>query len=216
MSKSKVRNNGRNENVGGSRKTDAVSVLKRIASTVKLPKGEKRAHEKTQPEATPAETSEVKTATDSEAKTAAETQPEKNSDKTLDTSDASGVVSSQTATPSSAPEAKEKIMQLQLKNLSKNGKTAFYSGAVQTVRLQTALFGGNAPQTIDLPEGTFQGPKERKPKMTAEERKAARANAPKPTLAEKIAKQQERLAKLQAAAAAEQGQGQGAGQPAQL
>ena len=105
------------------------------------------------------------------------------------------------ATSEPNPEPRTTNMTLTLKGTSKNGKVAFYSGAAQTVRLQTGLFaGGTAPQAIEVPDGTFLGAKV---KLTKEERKAARATAPKPTLAEKIAKREAALARLREKAAKE-------------
>lgn len=104
--------------------------------------------------------------------------------------------------PVANPANQEKMMTLSLKGLSKNGKQAFYSGAAQVVRISVGAFPGKtAPQSIPVPDGVFEGPKQPVAKMTAEERKAARANRPKPTLAEKIASREAALAKLRAQAA---------------
>ncbi len=90
-------------------------------------------------------------------------------------------------------------MDLTLKNLSKNGKTAFYSGALLTQRFVVKSFtGGVAPQTIPVPDGIFEGPKAAKVKLSKEERAALRASQPKPTEAEKIARAEEKLAKRKA------------------
>lgn len=106
-------------------------------------------------------------------------------------------VISQPATPAN----QEKTMTLSLKGLSKNGKVAFYSGALFTQRYVVKGFtGGTAPQSISVPDGTFEGPKQPAVKLSAEERKAARATKPKPTLAEKIASREAALAKLKAQA----------------
>lgn len=92
----------------------------------------------------------------------------------------------------------EMIMQLTLKSLSKKGTEAIYGGLNSTVRIRVNAFPNKVPpQTLDI-SGEFAGPKEAKPKMTAEERKAARANAPKLTAAEKVAKMEARLAKAKA------------------
>lgn len=99
-------------------------------------------------------------------------------------------------------------MTFTLRGLSKNGKQAYYDGANQVLRVAIGSFAaGTAPQSFDVADGVFAGPKQPKVKMTAEERKAARAAQPKPTLAEKIAKREAALAKLREKAAAE-------GQPA--
>ena len=91
-------------------------------------------------------------------------------------------------------------MTFTLKGLSKNGKQAIYTGAIQNLRFPVGAFEGKvAPQTItDL--SVFAAPvvKTPKVKMTPEERKAARAAKPKPTLAEKVAAAQKRAAALQA------------------
>lgn len=90
------------------------------------------------------------------------------------------------------------IMQLTLKTLSKKGTEAIYGGLNSTVRIRVNAFPNKVPpQTLDI-SGEFAGPKEAKPKMTAEERKAARAAAPKLTAAEKVAKMEARLAKAKA------------------
>lgn len=97
----------------------------------------------------------------------------------------------------------DKTMALTLKGLSKNGKQAFYSGAAQVIRIAVGAFPGKtAPQTIPVPDGVFEGPRQPKAKMTAEERKALRAAKPKPTLAERIAKREAQLAKDKAKLAA--------------
>lgn len=97
----------------------------------------------------------------------------------------------------------KKVMQLTLKGLSKNGKTAFYTGAANTIRVGVAAFTNKtAPQTIDVADGIFAGARQPKAKLTPEERKAARAAAPKLTLAQKIEKRRAALAKLEAKAAA--------------
>jgi hypothetical protein len=135
------------------------------------------------------------------------------SQKVVDSRPPDAVESTQTTssegTPSELPAASpaitsEKMMTLTLKGTSKNGKTAFYSGAAQTVRLQVGLFeGGTAPGSISVPDGVFAA---QRPKLSKEERKAAKAAAPKPTLAEKIAKREAALARLRQKAQAEASQ----------
>lgn len=105
----------------------------------------------------------------------------------------------------------KKTMTLTLKGTSKNGKQAIYTGAAQSVRFSVGTFAdGNAPQTIEVPDGVFAEPKQPKQQLSAEEkaaqaaaRKAERANRPKPTLAEKIAQREAALEKLRQKAAAE-------------
>lgn len=92
-------------------------------------------------------------------------------------------------------------MTLSLKNLTKNGKAAIYTGAVQPIRLSLSVFPDKtAPQTIEVPEGIFTGARVAKAKLTKEERAAL----PKPTLAQKAEKARLRAEKLaQELAAAE-------------
>jgi len=93
-------------------------------------------------------------------------------------------------------------MTLTLKGLSKNGKAAFYAGAATTVRIQLSAFvDQTAPQAIAVPDGAFAPPRQPKPKLTPEERKALRASRPKPTLAERAAAAQKRADALAAKAA---------------
>lgn len=97
-------------------------------------------------------------------------------------------------------------MTLTLKGLSKNGKQAIYAGSAQNVRIPVGNFPDKtAPETIDVADGVFVAAKQPKVKLTAEERKAARANKPKPTLAEKLAAQEKKAAKLREQLAKEQG-----------
>jgi hypothetical protein len=84
---------------------------------------------------------------------------------------------------------------LTLKGLDKRGRNAIYTGAAVSLRFPIGVFPEKtAPQTIEV--GGVAGPKEKKPRLTAEERKAQRANKPKPTLADKVAAAEERAAKL--------------------
>jgi hypothetical protein len=71
-----------------------------------------------------------------------------------------------------------------------------------SVRVAKTYFGDDMPETIEI-SGVFAAPKV---KMTAEERKAARKNAPKLSAAEKLAKLQERAARLQKKIEAENAQ----------
>lgn len=109
--------------------------------------------------------------------------------------------------------AGEKMMTITLKTLSKNGKQAYYSGAAQILRFPLGAFPNKtAPQTLEVPEGTFAGakePKTPKAQMTPEQKaaeKAARAAAPKPTLAERIARREQLLEKDRARLAAQANQ----------
>lgn len=128
--------------------------------------------------------------------------------KVVDAVDAVGV--SCTQSHNAASETQDKIrsskMTLTFKNLSRNGKNAFYAGAAVAIRIPLSAFPNkqHAP-TIEVADGALAPAKPARVKMTAEERKAARANKPKPTLAEKAAKAKERADKLAAElAAAEQ------------
>lgn len=87
--------------------------------------------------------------------------------------------------------------------LSKRGNAVIYSGLRAKIRVPPSIFTDpkNPPATFEV-SGEFAGPREAKPKLTAEERKAARAAKPKPTLAELIAKREAALAKLKAKAEA--------------
>lgn len=98
---------------------------------------------------------------------------------------------------------KDRHMNVSLKGLNKKGTAAIYSGLKTTLRFPLAAFvNKQAPDTIDL-TGPFAEPavKEPKVKLTPEERKAARAAKPKPTLAEKIAREEKRLEALRKQAA---------------
>ncbi len=93
----------------------------------------------------------------------------------------------------------EKTMTLTLKNLSKNGKRAIYSGALQSINFTLGLFPNKtAPASIEVADGVFAVSKPAKVKLTKEERAAL----PKPTLAERIAKREAQLAKDKAQLAA--------------
>lgn len=88
-------------------------------------------------------------------------------------------------------------MTLSLKGLDKRGRNAIYTGSAVALRIPVGAFPEKtAPASIDVADGIFAGPKAPKAQMTAEERKAARAAQPKLTLAEKVAKAEERAAKL--------------------
>lgn len=113
------------------------------------------------------------------------------------------------ATPDATPDTpaiKEKIMKLILAPKQRKSKTiVMYNldGRVGQVQVLRSLVGDNPPAELEL-IGTFAEPKAAKAKLTPEERKAARAAAPKLTLAERVAKAAERTEKLRAKLAAEQ------------
>lgn len=97
--------------------------------------------------------------------------------------------------------ARSSQMTLTLKSISKTGKIAYYGGAAAVISIPLGAFvDRKAPTIIEaVGEGSdFAGPRTAKPKLTAEERKAARAARPKPTLAERAAKAKERADKLAA------------------
>ena len=85
-------------------------------------------------------------------------------------------------------------MHLHLKGLTKNGNAALYTGATAVVRISVNAFPDKtAPHYIEVVDG-YLAPA--KVKLTKEEKKAL----PKPTLAERIAKEEARLARLKAKA----------------
>jgi hypothetical protein len=97
-------------------------------------------------------------------------------------------------------------MQLNLKGLDKRGRNAIYTGAAVSIRIPIGAFPDKQPpQTLEVGDG-FAGPKEPKARMTPEERKAARAAQPKLTLAEKVAKAEQRTAALRAKLQGSQGE----------
>ena len=76
-----------------------------------------------------------------------------------------------------------------------------FEGRKGSVQFLSTLFGGDQKSVGNPPDkltliGEFAEPKVAKPKETPEERKARLAALPKPTLAEKVAKAEERAAKL--------------------
>ena len=105
-------------------------------------------------------------------------------------------------TPISASLTRRRTVTLTLKGHSKNGKTAFYTGAATVIRISLGAFINKQAPTIIEVEPDFAPVKAPRVKLTAEERaarnaaaKAARAAAPKPTLAEKIARREALLAR---------------------
>src|SRR5688572_6980025 len=112
--------------------------------------------------------------------------------------EAAAVMSSEPIIPSadSAGQARqEKTMQLTLKGQDKRGRNAIYTGGAVSLRFPLGAFPDKtAPQTLSI-DG-IAGPKAPKVPETAEERKARLAARPKPTLAERAQKAEERAAKL--------------------
>jgi hypothetical protein len=71
------------------------------------------------------------------------------------------------------------------------------AGLRGTIRVPRSMFANaTAPDSFVISSDAFAEPKAAKVKLTPEERKAARANRPQLTLAEKIAKREAALAKL--------------------
>ena len=95
--------------------------------------------------------------------------------------------------------SKEPTMTLTLKALSKNGKNAMYAGAATILRISLSAFHGKtAPASFAVPDDIFASPRVKKAHLTPEEKaaaKAAKAAAPKPTLAERIARRERLLAR---------------------
>ena len=92
-------------------------------------------------------------------------------------------------------------MTLTFKNISRNGKNAFYTGAKTPIRIPLTAFPDKVhPASFDVADGVFAAASTPKAKLTKEERAAL----PKPTLAEKIAKREAALAALKAKASAQE------------
>lgn len=90
---------------------------------------------------------------------------------------------------------------LSLKGVSKKGNAAYYTGLRNVLRIAIDTFPDKkAPATLEI-SGDFAGARTAKVKETPEARKARLAALPKLTLAEKIARREEALAKLKAKAA---------------
>lgn len=150
------------------------------------------------------------------AKKAPKSQPKKGTsapEKVVDNEAADAVSSvastaAPAATDSAAPEAataKEKKVTLTLKGLDKRGRNAIYTGAAVSIRIPVGAFPNkSALPTFDV-DG-LAGPKEKRAPMTPEERKAARAAQPKLSLADKVARAEERARKLREQLAANAGQ----------
>jgi hypothetical protein len=102
-----------------------------------------------------------------------------------------------------------KVMNLSLvrndKQRKSNAVTYNVAGYAGSVRFSKSFFADKTgPASFTLDSDQFGEPRKTRATMTAEERKAARANAPKLTPAEKLAKIEERAAKLRAKIAATQ------------
>jgi hypothetical protein len=127
-------------------------------------------------------------------------------EKTLDNDSHDGGESSVTTAPpmnavTETSDTQETHMTLTLKGTSKSkyANDAIYEGAARAIHIPLACFANEtAPATLS----DFSVLVAAAPKLTAEERKAARKAAPKPTLAEKIEKRRAALAKLEAKLAA--------------
>lgn len=89
-----------------------------------------------------------------------------------------------------------------IKSLNKNGKRAIIDGAAASFQIPLAAFkvAPTAGEPFSLDMLKEKEVKQPAVKLSAEERKAARAAKPKPTLAEKIASREAALAKLKAQA----------------
>lgn len=126
-----------------------------------------------------------------------------NVEKVLDAPPSPVVNSDQSAiTPNVTNNTRNRTMQLTLDKISKSGTTAIYKGAAVAIRIGLSAFTNKtAPATLDL-NGELAGPKQAKVPETKEERKARLAALPKLTTAERVAKLEEKLAKLREKAAA--------------
>lgn len=104
--------------------------------------------------------------------------------------------------PAIMPQPKGQNMILTLKGLDKRGRNAIYTGLATAIRVPIGAFAEKQPLPTFEVEGAFAEKRQPKAKMTAEERKAARAAAPKLTAAEKLARLDKRREKLLAEATA--------------
>lgn len=134
--------------------------------------------------------------------------------KEVDSASASVVGSSNVSTEQAVQQApgtnnsirqEQKNMTVTLKGISKNKRRAIYSSGAATfhVTLSSLVDPAKPPQSFEVSDGVFKAAATPKAKMTPEQRKAARAAAPKLTLTEKIAKREEALQKLRDKAAKE-------------
>jgi hypothetical protein len=124
-------------------------------------------------------------------------------EKALDSANDAPLPSStvEPSTGSDAPATEDTKMQITFNKSTKERKSTsvVYSaanGLRGSLRMAKTFFkGGVAPDTLVIDSDAFSEPKV---KLTAEQRKEARKNAPKQTPAEKLAKLEERAAKLRA------------------
>lgn len=97
------------------------------------------------------------------------------------------------------PFIKDTNMTLTLKGLDKRSRNAIYTGAAVSMRIPVGAFPNKkAPATLEFADGSFSASREKKTPLTPEQRKEARKNAPKLTLAEKVAKAEKRTEELRA------------------
>lgn len=115
-----------------------------------------------------------------------------------------------------AQNQEKKPVTLTFKSLDKRGRNAIYTGAAVSLRIPIGAFNDKTapPATIEIPDGSLAAKRE-KVVLTPEELKAKRAAQPKPTLAEKVAKAEERAAKLREKLAKGSTTGAGEAAPAQ-
>lgn len=101
-------------------------------------------------------------------------------------------------TPNTNSASQERTMTIAFMKLSKSGKYALYKGLRTVTRLSVTDFPNpeKPPATLEV-SGELAGPRE---VLTKEQRAERRKNAPKPTLAEQIAKREKALARLKAKA----------------
>lgn len=108
----------------------------------------------------------------------------------------------------SPPETKEHTMLLHLKTLTRNAKAAIFGNARTTIRIPLVNFADNTAPAELLIDDAVLAKVVKTPRVarTPEEKEAARLarkNAPRPTLAEKIAKREAALARDKAKLAAQ-------------
>ena len=117
--------------------------------------------------------------------------------KSVDAAPAPMATSSPTAETPSTPAmepvvGKDTKMNLQLKSLDKRERNAIYTGAAVSLRIPVAAFPDKqAPATLEV-----SGLAEKRARLTPEERREARKNAPKPTLAQRVEAAEKRAAAL--------------------
>lgn len=85
-------------------------------------------------------------------------------------------------------------VELTFKENDKRGRNAIFTGAAVQIRIPLSAFvDSKAPATWPVPDNIFAA---RKAKLTKEQRAEARKNAPKPTLADRVAEAEKKAAKL--------------------